>query len=114
MLTPEHGEVANAVGAITSRFVLRESVTVEPLRRGGVEVFDHQGKQAFATLAEGLAHARAVLEHRLTAAAKAHGLDDTCLEWHEEVIEDYADFSRRTRKELVIARVEAVLTGMPQ
>ena len=113
MVTPEHGDVANAVGAITSRFVLRESVTVEPLQRGGVEVFDHQGKQAFATLAEGLAHARAVLEHQLTAAAKAHGLRDTHLEWNEEVIEDYADFSRRTRKELVIARVEAILTGMP-
>ena len=113
LLIPEHGEVANAVGAITSRFVLRESVTVEPVKRGGVEVFDHQGKQAFATLEEGLVHARAVLEDRLKAGGKALGLGDTHLEWREDLIEDYADFSRRTRKELVIARVEAILTGMP-
>jgi hypothetical protein len=103
---PEHGEVANAVGAVTSRFMLRETVTVEPVKRGGVEVFDHQGKRPFATVEEGLAHARAALEQRLTADGEALGLSDTRLEWNEEVIEDYADFSRRTRKELVIARVE--------
>ena len=45
--------------------------------------------------------------------SKALGLGGTHLEWREELIEDYADFSRRTRKELVIARVEAILTGMP-
>jgi N-methylhydantoinase A/oxoprolinase/acetone carboxylase beta subunit len=110
---PEHGEVANAVGAVTSRFMLRETVTVEPVKRGGVEVFDHQGKRPFATVEEGLAHARAALEQRLTADGEALGLSDTRLEWNEEVIEDYADFSRRTRKELVIARVEVILTGLP-
>ncbi|MCZ6556837.1 MAG: hypothetical protein O7A69_03555 [SAR324 cluster bacterium] len=113
LLKPNHGDVANAVGAITSRFVLRESVTVEPVKRGGVEVFDHQGKQGFASLREGLAHARRLLDNQLRASGDALGLQDVHLELREEVFEDYADFSSRTRKELVIARVEAILTGMP-
>ena len=114
VVIPEHGEVANAVGAVASRFLLRESATIEPLRYGGVEVFDHQGKRAFPTLEHGLRHARASLEGHLKERAQALGLADPEWEWHQEVLEDYADFSRRTRKELVIARVEALLTGMPQ
>jgi N-methylhydantoinase A/oxoprolinase/acetone carboxylase beta subunit len=113
LVVPEHGDVANAVGAVASRFVWRESATLEPLRHGGVDLFDHHGKRPFATLAQGLAEARRVLEARLRARADAMGLVQPELRFREEVIEDYAEFSRRTRKEFVLARVEAVLTGMP-
>ena len=109
------GDVANALGAVTSRFLLRETVSVEPLpREKGVEVFDHQGKTFFPTLEEGMAHARATLTTAVESRAAELGLVETHLEIKEEVIEDYADFSRRTRKELVIARVEAVMTGIPR
>jgi hypothetical protein len=64
-------------------------------------------------LAEARTEARRMLEARLRERAAALGLMDTELHISEEVIEDYADFSRRTRKELVLARMEAVLTGMP-
>jgi len=87
---------------------------VEPLPRDkGVEVFDHQGKTFFPTLDEGMAYAREHLTNAVQERAAQLGLVDTHLELKEEVLEDYADFSRRTRKELVIARVEAVLTGIP-
>lgn len=111
---PEHGDVANALGAVASRFVWRESATLEPLRYGGVELFDHHGKRTLPTLEEGLAEARHVLESRLRERAQAEGLDEIVVRFREEVIEEYAEFSRRTRKELVLARVEAVLTGMPR
>jgi len=111
--TPEHGDVANAVGAVASRFVLRDTATIEPLRNGGVELFDHRGKRAFASFAEAQAEARRILEARLLERAEALGLEDAEFRLTEEVIEDYADFSRRTRRELVLARLEAVLTGMP-
>jgi hypothetical protein len=110
---PEHGDVANALGAVASRFVWRESATLEPLRYGGVELFDHHGKRALPTLEAGLAEARRVLEARLRERAAAEGLREIEVRIREEVIEEYAEFSRRTRKELVLARVEAVLTGMP-
>ncbi len=110
---PEHGDVANAVGAIASRFVLRESATLEPLRYGGVELFDHHGKRPYPSLEEGMQAAKAQMEARLRERAAELGLEQPAIEFVEEVIEDYADYSRRTRKELVLARVEAVLTGLP-
>ena len=112
-VTHPHGDVANAVGAITSRFLLRESVSIEPLRRGGVELYDHRGKRELPSLPAALSEARAFLKTALLARAAELGLKDTSIELSEEVREDYADFSKRTRTELVIAHVEAVLTGMP-
>jgi hypothetical protein len=110
---PAHGDVANALGAVASRFVWRESATLEPLRYGGVELFDHHGKRALPSLEEGLAEAKRVLEARLRERAAAEHVADPRVRFREEIIEEYADFSKRTRKELVLARVEAVLTGMP-
>ena len=107
------GDVANAVGAITSRFLLRESVSIEPVKAGGVELYDHQGKTFFAELDEALTHAREHLHATLHERARALGLNDVQYEINENVLEDYADWSRRARKVLVIARVEATLTGMP-
>jgi hypothetical protein len=79
-----------------------------------VELYDHRGKRELASFAEALAEARAFLHATLTGRADALGLKDTAYALHEEVLEDYADFSRRSRKELVIARLEAILTGMPE
>lgn len=112
-VTHPHGDVANAVGAITSRFLLRESVSIEPLKRGGVELYDHRGKRELPSLEAALSEARAFLKATLAARATELGLKDTSIELSEEVREDYADFSKRTRRELIIAHVEAVLTGMP-
>jgi N-methylhydantoinase A/oxoprolinase/acetone carboxylase beta subunit len=114
MIAPADGDVANALGAITSSFLLRESVSVEPLRYGGVELYDHRGKEAFPTLPVALAEGRRRIETVLQERARALRLGGTELTWREEVIEDYAEFSKRTRKELVIARLEGVLTGMPE
>ncbi|MEE8396176.1 MAG: hydantoinase/oxoprolinase N-terminal domain-containing protein [bacterium] len=114
LVNPEHGDVANAVGAVVSRFVLRETATVEPLRYGRVEVFDHESRAEFDSVAAGFAHARAQLEARLTARAGELGLGEVELNWNEEVLEEYADYSKRTRKQLVIARLEAILTGIPE
>jgi N-methylhydantoinase A/oxoprolinase/acetone carboxylase beta subunit len=113
LVVPEHGDVANAVGAIASHFTLRETVTVEPLRYGRVELFDHEGKQEFDSLADGLAHAHRTVRQRLEERADALGLGEVHLDVREELMEQYADFSARTRKELVIARVHGIVTGMP-
>jgi hypothetical protein len=114
MVSPQDGDVANALGAITTHFLLRDGVTIEPLKRGGVELFDHHGKRFFPSLAAAQRDARAMLKERLEARARALRLKDLSFELSEEVVEDYAEFSRRGRKELVIARLEAVLTGMPE
>lgn len=113
LLSHPDGDVANAVGAITSQFLLRESVSIEPVKRGGVELFDHRGKRFFETLESALEEARGLLRDGLHARAAALGLREPHFELREEVLMDYADYSRRARTELVIARVEAVLTGMP-
>jgi N-methylhydantoinase A/oxoprolinase/acetone carboxylase beta subunit len=114
IVSPADGDVANALGAITTRFLLRESVTIEPLRQGGVELFDHHSKRHFSSLALALAYARAALEAKLQGRAAELKLTDTRLDVQVEIVEDYAEFSRRARKELVIARVAATLTGMPE
>ncbi|HEX7926057.1 MAG TPA: hydantoinase/oxoprolinase family protein [bacterium] len=114
MVTPTDGDVANALGAITSSFLLRESVSVEPLRYGGVELYDHQGKETLPSLEAAMAEGRRRIEAALTTRAKALRLGKTALTWHESRVEDYVEFSKRSRKELVIARIEGVLTGMPE
>jgi hypothetical protein len=110
---PADGDVANALGAIASGFVLHESVSVEPVVTGGFELFDHQGKRFFPAFADAMAEGRAFLRSALEARARALGLREPRLALEEEVLEDYAAFSRRTRKELIIARIEGVLTGDP-
>jgi hypothetical protein len=114
MIYPPDADVANALGAIATRFLLRESVTIEPVRRGGVELYDHRGKRFFETLAAAQAQARTELKASLEDRARALRLKDIAFDVSEEVIEDYAEFSRRARKELVIARIEATLSGMPE
>jgi hypothetical protein len=114
MITPGDGDVANALGAITSSFLLRESVSLEPLRYGGVELYDHHGKETFPALELAEAEGRRRIEQALRDRAKALRLGGTELSWREERVEDYVEFSKRSRKELVIARLEGVLTGMPE
>jgi hypothetical protein len=113
MTVPLDGDVANALGAVTSQFVLRESVSIEPMRYGGVELYDHRGKQYFPSLSDALTEARKRLKASLMERARALSLTDTDFKLDEFVLEDYAEFSRRAHRELVIARVEALLTGMP-
>ena len=114
MATHPDGDVANAVGAIASQCLLRESVSIEPLKQGRVELYDHQGKREFASFAEALEHGRALLRDTLKQRGGELGLKGARLEITEEILEDYADYSRRARKELVIARIEATLSGMPE
>lgn len=114
LVVPADGDVANALGAITSSFLLRESVTAEPLRYGGVELYDHRGKETFPSLETALTEGRRRIEAALMERAKALRLSGIKLTWHESRIEDYVEFSKRTQKEVVIARLEGVLTGMPE
>ncbi len=114
MVTHPDGDVANAVGAIMSQFLLRESVSIEPLKQGRVELYDHQGKREFPSLAEALEQARSLLRDTLEKRGRELGLNGTHFEIREDILEDYADYSRRARKELVIARIEATLSGMPE
>ena len=92
----------------------RESVSIEPLKRGRVELYDHQGKREFSSFEESLQHARTFLRDTLEKRGGELGLRDTRFEITEDILEDYADYSRRARKVLVIARIEATLSGMPE
>ena len=89
-------------------------MSIEPLKQGRVELYDHQGKREFPSFAEALQHARSFLRDTLVKRGAGLGLRGTRLEIREDILEDYADYSRRARKELVIARIEATLSGMPE
>ena len=54
--------------------------------------------------AEGIAQARAGMERQLRARADELGLTSTRLSFREEVMEEYADYSKRTRKEHELRR----------
>ena len=113
-MTHPDGAGAKRVGAITSHCRLRESVSIAPLKQGRVELYDHQGKREFASFAEALEHGRALLRDTLEKRAGELGLSGTHFEITEDILEDYADYSRRAHKALVIARTEAPLTAMPE
>ena len=110
---PRHGAVANAVGAICSPFILRLGATVEPRKGGDVEVFAVGRRARFDTPALGIEAARGWLCERLEEEAARLNLHDAQLHIAVEKTEDYADFSKRQRRELVIARLRACLQGYP-
>jgi N-methylhydantoinase A/oxoprolinase/acetone carboxylase beta subunit len=57
-LIPEHADVANAVGAVTSKVLVRESVRIRPGEFGGYVVFAPDSRREYATLKEAESAAR--------------------------------------------------------
>jgi N-methylhydantoinase A/oxoprolinase/acetone carboxylase beta subunit len=74
-ILPDHMEVANAVGAITSPVIVTIEVQIKPDPRGGFAVQGLAGDHRFPSLEEAQAYAQKVLGTQARALARQAGTD---------------------------------------
>jgi hypothetical protein len=72
---PDHWEVANAVGAITSPVIVTLEARIKPDPRGGYAVQGLAGDHLFPSVTEAQAYAEKVLEEQARTLARQAGTD---------------------------------------
>jgi N-methylhydantoinase A/oxoprolinase/acetone carboxylase beta subunit len=109
-ILPEHADVANAIGAITSQIAVRRKLKIKPDQGGGFLIEGLAGALHFETLEEAEAHAKRELVLMVRKIARAAGTSQTTVEMQVE------DQSAKTANgdELFLERsVVAQLIGKP-
>jgi N-methylhydantoinase A/oxoprolinase/acetone carboxylase beta subunit len=109
-ILPEHADVANAIGAITSHIAVRRRLKVKPDQDGGFLIEGLAGALHFETLQEAEAHAKNELGILVRKIARAAGTSQATVEMQVE------DCSAKTAHgdELFLERsVVAQLIGKP-
>jgi N-methylhydantoinase A/oxoprolinase/acetone carboxylase beta subunit len=79
-IVPEHADVANAIGAVTSRVRVRRQVKVRPSQAGGFLIEGLPGAKRFLDREEATIHARAGLIRLVQELALAAGTGETSVE----------------------------------
>lgn len=74
-IMPDHWEVANAVGAITSPVIVTIEVQIKPDPRGGFAIQGLAGDHRYPSVEEAQAYAQSVLGTRARALARQAGTD---------------------------------------
>ena len=109
-ILPEHADVANAIGAITSHIAVRRQLKIKPDQEGGFLIEGLAGARHFETLKEAETHAKQELGRIVRKIARAAGTSQSTVEIKVE------DCSVRTAQgdELFLdRRVVAQLIGKP-
>jgi len=109
-IVPEHADVANAIGAITGKVVIRRSAWIKPDQHGGFLIEGLADAARFMQFDQAEAHARKVLIGRVKALARQAGACEAELEIQT------ADHTARTARgeELFLERrLTALLVGVP-
>ncbi len=75
VLIPEHADVANAIGAITSKVVVSERATIRPSDVGDYLVHTSQEKREFETIADARTYAERAIATILQRKAPLYGTD---------------------------------------
>ena len=73
VLIPEHADVANAIGAITSKVVVTETATIRPSDVGDYLVHTSAEKREFETIADARAYAERMVAATLRRRAPLYG-----------------------------------------
>ncbi len=110
MILPADAGVANAIGAVVGRVMMRRSGTVTSPSEGRFRVHLESGPEDFGEAAEALARLEAVLRGAATEAAMAAGADDI-----EIVVErDVRTAQAEARKVFVEATLTVEAAGRPR
>lgn len=109
-LLPEHGGVANAIGAVVGQITMREQGKIESAGEGSWRAFLRAGPKAFSTQKGAFDAMRQELGTRVSAAAKNAGANDIRLRFEEQVQE--AEIEGRTV--FVEGSVFAIASGRPR
>jgi hypothetical protein len=107
---PDHWEVANAVGAITSPVVVTLEARIKPDPRGGFAVQGLAGDHRFPSVSEAQTYAQQALREKACALAREAGTDADAV----RLISDDKVARTATGFDLFISRkVAAQIIGVP-
>ena len=76
-ILPQHADVANAIGAITSHIAVRRRVKIHPAERGGFSLEGLPGAAHFATLTTAEAYAKEAIRDLVLRLAREAGTGET-------------------------------------
>jgi len=110
MILPEHGGVANAIGAVVGRVTMREAGTVTSPSEGKYRVHLLEGPEDFGDTETALARLEGVLRLRAIAAAKAAGAADIQV----SVIRNVRSAGIEGREVFVEAEITVEASGRPR
>jgi N-methylhydantoinase A/oxoprolinase/acetone carboxylase beta subunit len=107
---PEHVEVANAIGAVTAKVVIRSSVRIRPDQYGGFVIEGLPDAGRFMLFEDAEAYAREALIERVRTLARLAG---TCRDDLELQVEDQTAKTAEGEDLFLERRLTALLVGAP-
>ena len=110
MILPEHGGVANAIGAVVGRVTMREAGTITAPSEGRFRVHLTEGPKDFTDVDEALNQLEEALRVRALAAAHAAGAEDIQI----NVTRDVRVAGVESREVFVEADVTVEASGRPR
>ena len=107
-IIPEHADVANAIGAITSNIVIRKKVVIRPNEKSGFVIEGVRGAPPFADFVQASQFAEKELKRMVHLAARAAGTSQRDMAVTET---DQIPATADGRKIFLSRTLEATLTG---
>ncbi len=109
-ILPDHADVANAIGAITSHIAVRRNLRIKPDQEGGFLIDGLPGARHFGDLDEAESHAKQELGRIVRKIARAAGTSQTAVKMQ---IEDHSAHSVQGDEIFLERSVLAQLIGKP-
>ncbi|WP_137700961.1 hydantoinase/oxoprolinase N-terminal domain-containing protein [Marimonas lutisalis] len=110
MVLPEHGGVANAIGAVVGRVTMRRTGMVTAPSEGRFRMHGEDGPQDFAAAEAAMAALESDLMSRARAAAEAAGAEDI----HLRTARDIRRSQVEAREVFIEAEITVEATGRPR
>ncbi len=109
-ILPEHADVANAIGAVTSRVKVRRQVKIRPSQAGGFLIEGLPGAKRFLDFEEAMARAEEGLTRLVRDLALASGTSETSMEID---VDDHIHTTASGSQIFLRRTLSAELTGEP-
>jgi N-methylhydantoinase A/oxoprolinase/acetone carboxylase beta subunit len=109
-ILPEHADVANAVGAVTSQVKVSRQVKIRPSQAGGFLIEGLPGAKRFLDFEEATAHAEEGLTRMVREIAQASGTTETSVEID---VDDHIHTTANGGQIFVRRTLSAELAGEP-
>jgi N-methylhydantoinase A/oxoprolinase/acetone carboxylase beta subunit len=109
-ILPEHADVANAIGAVTSRVRVRRQVKIRPSQAGGFVLEGLPGAKRFLDFEEAMSQAEQGLTRLVRELALASGTSETSVEID---VDDHIHTTASGSRIFLRRTLSAELTGEP-
>jgi N-methylhydantoinase A/oxoprolinase/acetone carboxylase beta subunit len=109
-ILPEHADVANAIGAVTSQVKIRRQVKIRPSQAGGFVIEGLPGAKRFLDFEEATTQAEEGLTRMVRELARASGTSETSVEMD---VDDHIHTTASGSQIFLRRTITTELTGAP-